>query len=199
MRDTTSLIWDHLYFCSVPQLESTSVQYLRQHGTYVTGDKGIDQEMSRQWLNTMININTMVEYFREGVAIRVLHYADTKIIYESISEHLAAWRNLLTRGINIGDAPIDDLILMDEFANVVYEHARYQFTQETVASILGQHMGNLTRFNNSNFFNAATTRKMQDNNDGIIRAKEFESDTPDRESHSQFLKNRIVGIRNWRS
>lgn len=194
MTDTTVLIWDHLFLCKIPQLDSTSVQFMRTVGHYITGDPGIDKELSNQWITTMLNIDRMVEFYREGVAIRVVNYSDTKLIYENISEHLSVWRQRLTYGLNIGNAPIEDLILMDEFANLVYDHAKFQFTREMAESILGKHLDGVTRLNTNNFF----TKKPSASEDSKGLTANPIPDVPEREAHSSFLKERIYGLRNWR-
>lgn len=199
MRDTTTLIWDHLYRCRIPQLDSTSIDYMRAMGSYITGDPGIDREMSNQWITTMINIDTMVEYYRQGVAIKVCNYSDTKHIYEAISEHLLAWRTRLTHGINIGDAPIEDLILMDEFANVVYDHAKYQFTRDMVDSMFAKELEGITKYNALNFFASKPTPQHATDEQGGVRINSLVPDVPDRDSHSEFLKQRVLGLSTWRT
>lgn len=199
--DTTKLIWDYLYLARVPYLQSTSIEYLKRYGSYTTGDREIDRELSNQWITTMININQMVEYFREGVQIKIVNYNDTKEIYAHISEHLAAWNERLLKGINIGNAPIEDLILMDEFANAVYAHAKYQFTRETVNSIVARRLSEVGRFNGSNFFKTPLPTKkdnQQIDPDGTIRINADDPNAPpERESLSDFLKDRLVGFKRF--
>jgi hypothetical protein len=45
-RDTTKALWERLYLVRLPRLEVASVQYLQTYGTYITGDKLIDQHCS---------------------------------------------------------------------------------------------------------------------------------------------------------
>lgn len=47
-------------------------------------------------------------------------------------------------------APLDDLILLDEFANVVYGKAKYQFNKQVVDSLLARRMSSLLMFNKTN-------------------------------------------------
>jgi hypothetical protein len=46
----------------------------------------------------------------------------------------------MEKSLNIGNAPLEDLKLMDRFANAVYEHAKYQFTDDTISSIIARRM-----------------------------------------------------------
>jgi hypothetical protein len=198
VSDTTVYLWDYLYTVRVPQLETMSKEYMRAVGTYITGDRGIDNALANQWITTMIPIHQMVEYHKKGSQLRIVNVADTKEIYEHIANHLEAWKHQLERGINIGDAPIEDLIAMDRFAHDVYEHARYNFTEETVASILGRRLEAVGRFNPNNFFQkpVKTAQGNVTTENGITRINaEPESDTPERETYADFLKNRLVLIK----
>lgn len=195
--DTTKYLWDYLFLVRIPQLQTTSVEYLRAHGTYTTCDKDVDRTLAGQWLTTMLPIHRMVDYYREGVQIKVVNYGDTKIIYDYISAHLAAWRTRLERGINIGDAPVEDLIAMDEFANAVYEHAKYQFTEDTVMSIMAQRLTSVTALTPSTFFKTKPPLSSNEQLDanGNIRINSEDPDAPpDRESLGDFLKERLGGF-----
>jgi hypothetical protein len=79
-----------------------------------------------------------MEYWDQGVTVGIVNETDTKRIYEFISNHLLAWKQILDTGLNTRGAPLEDLVKLDQFANAVYRHARYQFTQEYVDSVLGR-------------------------------------------------------------
>ena len=134
-KDTAAPLWDELFTVRIPQLQMTTTHDIEKFGTYTTGDRGIDKAMSNQWRTTMLPISKMVEFYQEGCQIKIVYEADVKKIYEFISDHLNAWKDMLTNGINVGNAPVEDLIAMDAFANAVYEHAKYQFTQEVKISL----------------------------------------------------------------
>lgn len=133
-HDTTFYIWDVQWRCKVPQLQTTDVEYIRFFGTPTTFNSGIDKEMAKQWIDTMLPIAKMVEYHRKGIPFRIYYYDDVKLIYDFIEKHLQAWANNLKNGLNIGDAPIDDLVAMNEFANTVYPLARPYFSDTNMSS-----------------------------------------------------------------
>ena len=194
--DTTTYIWDYYFAARVPQLESASLDYMRMYGTYTTMDRDIDQALSTQWLTTMMNINQMVDYFKDGVQIRIVKEADVKTIYEYISAHLEAWRERLTRGINIGDAPIEDLIAMDEFANVVYIHAKHQFTRDMVDSLFANALGSTMGLNHTNFFRTGIKSPERVDIGGMGRITVDQEPEPQRDSSlADLLKNRLVRLR----
>lgn len=133
-QDTTSAIWDLQWHCKVPQLQTTSEEYIRFFGTPTTFNNDIDRELAKQWIDTMLNIAKMVDLFRDGVPIRIVKYDDTKKIYDHIESHLQAWVYNLEHNLNIGDAPIDDLIAMNEFANNIHPIARSLYSGEIPGS-----------------------------------------------------------------
>ena len=193
--DTTARLWDYLYKVRIPYMQSRTIQDIRDHGTVISGVASYDADINNQMLTTMIPISTMVDYFKEGVPIRVVDASDCKRIYEDISQHIYAWKSRLERGINIGDAPIEDLINLDRFANTVYEHAKYQFTRETANSIFAQHLGSIQRINSSNFFSKPITAVTGDD-DGIVRIN-AEEKISDRDSLGEFFKSRASFIRRY--
>lgn len=200
-RDTTPLIFDYLYLVRVPVIQFTTVDYMKKYGNYITGDAGIDNDAKRQPITTMLSIAKMVSLFQQGSQISVVNYNDTKEIYSHISEHLAAWKQQLTYGVNIGSAPIDDLIAMDEFANSIYEFAKYQFTRDTVSSILASHMHDMAGISPQNFFKPGTQPTQEGQVvSGINRVNEIKEGPSydERDQMGDFFKDRLTGLRTWR-
>ena len=197
--DTTSLIWDQLFMVRVPKMQVTSVDYIRTYGTYVTGDVNIDMERSNEWITTMISISKMVTYYKEGVQIKVVNYKDIAVIYDNITQHLNAWKERLKYGINVGAAPIADLLAIDQFANVIYEHAKYTFTPDVLESILAKNLTGVVRLNKQNLF-TTNASKTEIGSDGIIRINngtESKDAYPERVSMGELLTNRIYGGKRW--
>lgn len=194
--DTASYLFDYLFKCRIPNLQTMSVEYIAFFGMPTTGDQGIDKELADQWITTMINISKMVEYHKQGISIKIAKYEDVKTIYNYISLHLQAWKRQIEDGINLGDAPIDDLIDLDAFANTVYDHAKYQFTRDIADSILARHMSSIVRFNKNNFFKTEAPKETSE--DGITRINAEEIDPhPKRESLADIFKDRKIGARRW--
>lgn len=195
--DTSNYIFDYLFKCRIPNLQTMSEEYIRFFGMPTTGDPSIDKAMADQWITTMIPISKMVEYSKQGITIKVVKYEDVKTIYNYISLHLQAWKNQIGNGINIGSAPIDDLIDLDAFANIVYDHAKFQFTRDIADSLLERQMSGITRFNKSNFFKP-DIKINETGSDNITRINSEPVDNyPKRESLSDIFKDRKIGYRKW--
>lgn len=126
--DTTIALWDILYKVKVPMQYLISETYIREFGIPSSGNKEIDAAQNSQYTVTYLNIDRMVELYREGAPIYVLESEAPKKIYEAISEHLHAWKDTIENGINVNAAPYEDLILLDNFAHAIYENAKYTLT-----------------------------------------------------------------------
>lgn len=202
--DTSESLWENYYKVRLPYLQSRSIEDIRRTGVVITGIPAIDNDIQNQWITTMMPIATMAEHYKEGTPIKVVSESDVKVIYEQISHHIHAWRQRLERGVNLGDAPIDDLILLDRFANTIYEHAKYQFTPEIANSIIAQHLNSVQLINAHNFFSSdimSNLNKGPNSNASVNRIntveEEEEDPYPDRESLGDFFKNRLINLRRY--
>jgi polysaccharide pyruvyl transferase WcaK-like protein len=123
-------IWQRLFPVSVAYRDTMSVDYMRLFGMPTVGDAGLDSAMHTDAVDSYITIDRMVMYFKEGIAVRLRCHTDTKVIYDILTEYLNGWKDSLRSGINVGGAPIDDLVLMDRFAATVFPHASHHFKEE---------------------------------------------------------------------
>ena len=199
-EDTTALIWDYLYMVRIPYIQSKSEEELRRYGVRLSEDKRFNDGIMGELLKTYLSIDQMIELYKKDVPIRVVNYSDTKAIYEAISKHIEAWKFMLERGINIGDAPIEDLIAMDEFANLVYDHARHQFTRDDVELLLAKQLSFVQKINANNFLTGVTSQQLvsPDIASGKVTINQLEDySTPDRDQTlGDFFKSRIINIGN---
>lgn len=186
LTDTTEKITGFYYKVRFSYLQSRTVDDLKNTGVVVTGIKEIDKDIENQLITSYLTIDQMVKYFQNGVSIRVVSQSDVKLIYEAIDNYLEAWKAQLTYGVNIGGAPFEYLMAMDRFANSVYEHAKYHFTEDNISSIMARHLSEISGLNGQNFFRQApvvtnnTTKTEED--DG-------------RQSLSDFLESRMINFR----
>lgn len=203
--DHSQFIWDELFRVRVPMVASRGINDIRRRGVLLSGIKELDDDIMNRTIITFATIDRMVEWYREGVAIGVCNPADTKIIYTHISNHIKAWKHQLERGINIGNAPIEDLVLMDEFAHTVYEHAKYEFKGEVIDSIIAQHFKDVQPIGPNEFFNPNALRKLRlldvdggvkynANGDVVINGSDNEGKPEDRESYADFFKERMINF-----
>lgn len=160
-KDTTRLIWDYRYQCRVPAMDLISDTEMQLCGHYTTGDSEIDKMMMTDYRTVWLNIDQMVEFYRNDVVVRVYSDSDIKLIYDSISAHLLAWVDRVRNGINVNTAPFGDLILMDRFATEIYEKAKYHITDEVVECFMTKMMVDLSTFSASQFYHPSFMRKLE--------------------------------------
>lgn len=190
--DTTKLIWEKLYLVSIPEIYATSETFVRMYGTPVTLDRGIDAALSNQWFTRYMTIDNMVDLWREGAHIKIHQEDDIKEIYDLLADHLEGWKSQLERGINIGGAPIHDLIAMDDFANTIYKFARHHLTQDIVDSIFARNLSSVIGVSPGAFFERKPTPAETDSDK---LQKEIEGNLPKRAALGDFLKDRLVSLK----
>ncbi len=199
--DTAARIFDDLYMVRVPDLQTRSNDHIKIFGMPVTGNGQIDRELSNQKITVMLPIARLAEMYEEGIPISVIKYDDTKKIFESVQSHLLAWKTILTHGINIGDAPVDDLIILDRFAHGVYEHARTIVDPSALQSFFLKHLGKNSRINPGMFMSPHPGSETLVNGNGdLINITGVDmKEQPERESLSDVFKTCKLGMRSWKS
>lgn len=131
-RDSSFYIFHEKFRCRIPLIHMHSLEYIEKFGLRVTltGNKKQDEIIKHELIETYLTINDMVEYYRKGVNIRVVKVEDTKLIYSYIVSHLLAWKQAMITMLNL-DPPVEDLIALDELADLVYPHAKSLNAEET--------------------------------------------------------------------
>lgn len=182
-RGTRWYIWNELFAVKIPFIHVFSLDDIEHFGMPSCGDQRQDQLAAQELQQVMIPIVKMAELFDRGVGVHVVNYSDTKRIYDLITNHLEAAKAYMTTSLNVKDVPIDDLKLLDRLAMSVYEHAKYQFTDEFVDSFLNR---------TSNQRQMAINNALNDFAAGITpmagRMTEEENPYPERPSMAQFFE-----------
>ena len=152
-------IWEDLYLVMIPEMYLRTEEDVRSRGSFTMGDPTVDMTLQNSFCKTYRTINQMFELWREGVAIKVVKYDDTEKIYHAIERHLSNWFNYLQVGFNLSTCPIDDLLELDRFANIVYDKAKYVFNEKSVSMIQGATNSLGINLNPSAFFGRNTGMK----------------------------------------
>ncbi len=187
--DTAKYIFDDLYMIRVPVIATRTELDMELFGTVFTGNLNIDRGQMDEWITVMWSIERMVEASKKGVPIKIVNPNDSKKMYESITAHLTAWRDYKEQGINVNTIPYDDLVALDNFAELIYGHVKYDYlAKPPITSNLEKY------FNERNFVNKL-------NLGGIIeppktkpgqktwRDEKDEEQIPGREEFSKFFKD----------
>ena len=123
-HDTTPGIFAERFACKIPFWATYTDEHIRDVGMLSTGDKKHDRQMHNQLVQVMLTINEMVEHYRHGRPVVISGEADIEKIYANIQAHLNSWRHHLAASFNAATAPVDDLLLLNDFSLLVYNHVR---------------------------------------------------------------------------
>lgn len=203
--DTSNYIFDYLYTCRVPLHATLTESEMRTFGYVYTGNSDIDNGTRDQYVTVMWPIAKMAKAFGEGDTVKLAKYSDAKEIYEHVEKHLHAWKSKLETAFHIGDAPLKDLILLDEFANSVYEHAKYNFTNQYVESLMMRDLTAISAINRSNLFKTKRPAPLVGNGNvkhvdetHVKINDKSDPNSVEREMLGDVFKSRIVGKSGWR-
>lgn len=136
-RDTRYGLWYQLYKVRVANIQTRSVEDVVENGFYTSGEEDFD--FMANWTREvrMINVVRMVTLWNQKANIFLTDEKDSKRIYDDISKHLTAWRIFLTGNYNsLTKPPVDDLLLLDQFASMIYEHAKWHFDDEFTSKFM---------------------------------------------------------------
>lgn len=108
----------------IPALHFYSAEYQKEFGITSSGDRGIDRQMMNSPVGTRDTILNMARMYDEGVEIRLDDPKDSVRIYEVLSEHLKNWNEAARTEHHLNDIPMDELRMLDEFAQSIQLIAR---------------------------------------------------------------------------
>lgn len=126
-RTSIWYLFNILFHVRVNPHQIRTVEEIQDYGTPTTGNEDYDRELQKAETVVMLNIAQMEDIYHRGYPVKIIKEADTKIIYEHISNHLVKMKELLGFSENVTGDPqtMDELIRLDKFAGDMFEHARY--------------------------------------------------------------------------
>lgn len=141
-KDSRFYIWKVLFKVNIPVIDTYSPQWIEKFGVRVSGNEEYDEIMKHEIISTYKSIDAMVEIFRRGGRIGVTPVTDCIKIYHYIDNHLEMWARFLENSpFNRREPPIDDLLLLDEFAALCFEYARWDMANTDALSFLRRQHG----------------------------------------------------------
>lgn len=196
----TDPIWSDLYRVRVPMLGSRSIEDIRMRGVVLSGNKDVDKDIENRLIVTYITIDKMVEHHRNNVPIRLCHAGDARKIYEAITPHVQRWMYHLETSVNTRNVPLEDLLAMEHFASVVYEHAKYYLIGSQIESAFLREFTEVMPVNAGNFFKPGTRAKFVGKTEDSVRVTEDghfvigedDDEPPERTSYQDFFQERLM-------
>lgn len=131
------IIFDRKYEVRIKKIDNMSVEEIEFYGMYSTGDKDYDQELNNEIIVRWLSINEMVEYYKRGKPFSIVDPKNTEEIYEVTHKYLLSWKDKLQNSVNIGNAPVEDLIALDGMASAIHGYAcQYMKIERTQSPLL---------------------------------------------------------------
>lgn len=127
-------IWNDRFLCQMKYIDTMSVDYIKIFGTLTTFDSELDRQSHNEIVDRYLTVIKMVEYFNDGIPVYIKHPEDSKKIYILIQEHLQNWAKELQVSLRSDKAPLEELEIMDRFAEKVYEHAKWYLDDALVGT-----------------------------------------------------------------
>lgn len=138
-RDTRYPLWFVKYHVRVPHIQMLSIAEI-EDGLPTSGDEHHDHASRWEPRHLLLPVHRLAELWGSGANIHFVNSKDTLQIYNDVSSHLVAWKNHIQNEVNYGEVPADDLLLLDQFANSIYEHAKFHFDDGFTANYFGNKM-----------------------------------------------------------
>lgn len=191
-------LWENYYHVRMRYLHSRSHDYIRNYGVRVSGVPELDQERETEMIDTEMNIDSMFEKWRQGVTIRVVKYEDTYEIYRIIHDHIVSWAEYLETRVNVGNAPLQDLIELDQFASVVYDKAKNLFEPTAKEQYLAGSFSSVQQFNFMNILKKKREVYKTASGAEVQEVSKKPDPIPDRVSFKNMFAENIRLIGGWR-
>lgn len=163
------------------------------YGTYVSGDKDYDKDMQNAFTNTYLPISEIVDLHRKGATVRLVNSEDIKTIYTYITNHLRAWVELSSYGLNVNGGPFEDLRAMEVFASEIYDTAKHYFKVSVPDSDLHRRLQGLLGIETKDFVMKVNTTNVTHIDNGAEDVPIFE----ERESFADHLSKKLSGYKSW--
>lgn len=141
-RTTVWYLLEPKFMVRVPPMALRTVDDIKLFGTATSGDEYVDKEMAKNLTVCMLSVAAMEEIHHRGYDVGVVNYDDTKKIYEYITNHLVAFKNLFQSSENVAPEAdlLDELIRLDKFATAVYGPAKHLMNGDLVHSLLARRL-----------------------------------------------------------
>jgi len=127
-------IFNWTFPVSIPQMHIYSERELEIYGNISTGDSSYDRALANEPVKMSgVTIARMLEWWKNGLQneIVLLNPAkDAPTIYNILRDAISSWYLEVSKDPLHPEVPLEELKIMDEFAQAVYEKAKYHFVKD---------------------------------------------------------------------
>lgn len=142
LTELATIIFDRKYIVKIKTIDNLDPEYIREYGRPTTNNPEYDKMLMNELVHVAKTIAEMVVMFKKGVVIRIQTPQECAEIYEVIHEYLQLWQARIQNSINVGVAPMEDLIDMDAFAAKIHAPACEAMTRDKSTSTLMNFLAN---------------------------------------------------------
>lgn len=125
-----------------------------------TTDGEMDRLLQMQPANFWLNVAQMAELCHSGYPVDLVVYEDSLKVYTYVQNHLECAMKALVNSINTVEAPLDDLMILDEFAGRVFAHARYLMGKTDLTPVSMISGLNITGLGENSIFKAVGNKSL---------------------------------------
>lgn len=134
-----------LYDCRVRTIYLRSEEDIQEYGFLRTGVKAIDDNASREIVHVMLAPFRIAKIIRAGGTVELIHRADARPIYEDIHMYCRIWKTRMEQSPIVDmEWPVEDLIMLDDAAKILYPHAEKMFPKGTADPLMEKFFGRST-------------------------------------------------------
>ena len=129
------------YRVSVNEMQYRGKEDIKRFGVVTTGIEELDSTVSKRLIHVMITPARMAELHNQDIVISLTSPGDAKEIYNNVQAHIKIWVEHMSHAYTTNNLPLDDLLMLDEFATTLFPHATRYFTDEIVSDLRNRIFG----------------------------------------------------------
>lgn len=137
LQELAAPLFSELFQVRVTYKNSMSIDELKRFGMVTTGDKRLDAQMYEDEITRYIKICDMVQYYRDGIPFTIHNRQDAGRAFQLIHAYLYGYVMHLSRSINVGNIPIDDLMTLDALAVILHPYSQESSPSTQAARLPG--------------------------------------------------------------
>lgn len=129
LEELKKKINENLFRIQIKSRDIRTREEIEIYGTYISGQKDIDDYAGDEVRTIYISIENMVDYYKRGVTLFIPRQEDTDAIYKLIDEYLIKWKLKIESSFHPEDAPLDELLIYEGFAQSMFGIAKYSISK----------------------------------------------------------------------
>lgn len=136
-----------LYYvdCYIPQMYLIDQDIAERFGVFTSMNDNVDGGRMNAPVAARLTVAQMADKARQGAQIALMNPEDSKQIYMWIKEHIGDWHDALLHDPNRREAPVDDLVALEEFAEQLFPTAKMYLDSQPTNSKLFTALENMNR------------------------------------------------------